>query len=350
MSAQEPNPDLFLMDVVWLSQFIRSGWLEPLSDFAERDSFPTGIFFEKIIQSMDSRNGTVYALPVFLDAGLLYFRTDLLSQYDFSPPVTWEELVRQATVIQAGERSRNSDINGFVWQGSQYEGLVCTFIEFITSHGGGIDMNNTTTIDSEENIRALRFMQELIHTYKISPSNTFTEMKEEEVRRSFQNGNALFERNWSYAWNLHRREESFVKDKFSVMPLPHFEYGPSSAVLGGWHIGISSQSDMKEEAWEFIRFVTSFSAQKKMVQEIGWNPAREDVYFDADLRRTMPHLSVFKSAFDHAATRPNVPYYSQMSEILQRNVNRCLAGGMSARGALISARHEIEQVVNLYEE
>ena len=70
-----------------------------------------------------------------------------------------------------------------------------------------------------------------------------------------------------YAANLHSREGSVVKGKFGIKPLPHFEGNESAAALGGWHIGISAYSDMKDKAWEFVKFITSYYAQKKMVIE-----------------------------------------------------------------------------------
>jgi multiple sugar transport system substrate-binding protein len=349
LNAQQPNPDLFLIDVVWMKQFILSGWLEPLDVYAARDSFPTHLFFEKILQSVDRSNGSLYALPVFLDAGLLYARTDLLERYQCSIPETWEELLRQSVLIQAEERRHNRNFNGFVWQGAQYEGLICTFLEFVASNGGAVLQNGNVVVNSDQNIAALTFMQHLIHAERVSPVNTFTEMKEEEVRRSFQRGEALFERNWSYAWNLHQRDDSPVRDKFSVHPLPSFRNGTSSPALGGWHIGLSVHSDMKETAWEFIRFVTAYETQKEMTKTIGWNPAREDVYDDAELLRLVPHLPVLKKSFDHAVTRPAVPYYPQISEVLQKHVNACLSGAVSARAALDAAQSEIDRLVKVYE-
>ena len=204
-------------------------------------------------------------------------------------------------------------------------------------------------VNSDQNVAALTFMQNLIHAEQVSPVNTFTEMKEEEVRRSFQRGEALFERNWSYAWNLHQRDDSNVRDKFSVHPLPSFRNGTSSPALGGWHIGLSVHSDMKETAWEFIRFVTAYETQKEMAVRMGWNPAREDVYDDAELLQMVPHLPVLKTSFGRAVPRPAVPYYPQISEVLQRHVNACLSGRVTARAALEAAQSEIDQLVKSYE-
>ena len=65
--------------------------------------------------------------------------------------------------------------------------------------------------------------------------------------------------------------------------LPHSPGDSSVSALGGWHIGISKFSDMKEKAWQFVKFVTSFKIQKEMLMRIGWNPGRKDVYEDEEV-------------------------------------------------------------------
>ncbi|MEJ2493106.1 MAG: extracellular solute-binding protein [Ignavibacteriaceae bacterium] len=191
LEGKQQNPDLFLMDVVWINQFIQSDWLEPLDDFAVKSKFKTEPFFKRVLNLVDEYDDNLFALPVFMDVALLYYRTDLIVQ----PPETWEQLKELSLRIQEEQRKTNKSFDGFVWQGAQYEGLVCSFLEFIASNGGSILQNDSVKINSKENIAALQFMQDLIHKYKVSPENTYTEMKEEEVRREFQKGNALFERN-----------------------------------------------------------------------------------------------------------------------------------------------------------
>ena len=344
LEAKQPNPDLFLMDVVWIKQFVESGWLQPLDSFIKEDNFSTDIFFKKIIEQVNMYNGKIYALPVFLDVGLLYYRSDLLNKYDYgNPPETWEQLLEEAQNI-----SKKEKINGFVWQGAQYEGLVCTFNEFINSNNGGFFHNGEFRINTQGNIEALKFMQNLIWKYKISPENTFTEMKEEEVRRNFQSGDALFERNWTYAWKLHQSNDSPVKGKTGVTTLPHFANGKSSSTLGGWHIGLSKYSDMKKEAWELIKYIISYDVQKKMIMTIGWNPARKDVYDDPDVKKEIPQVNILKETLETSVARPSLPYYSELSEIIQRYVNNCLANKINSKEALNKIQKEAEKLKKLY--
>jgi multiple sugar transport system substrate-binding protein len=350
LKAGESDPDVFLMDIVWIGQFAASGWLESLGPMVARDGFDTAPFFERVIDFADTYEGDLVALPVYVDAGLLYYRQDLLIEYGYtSPPATWADLVKMSVQIQKTQRMTNPDFWGFVWQGAQYEGLVCTFLEFATAAGGGlIDQSGTLTLDRPENVAALSFMRDLIATFEVSPPNTYTEMKEEEVRSTFQNGNALFERNWPYAWGLHQEEGSAVRGLVGISVLPAFSGGEHAATLGGWHVGISRSSDDKASAWELIKYIVSWETQLGFALNLGWNPARQDIYGAPEIAESLPHLVRLREVFDAAAARPNVPYYSLLSGELQQQVNAALAGTATPAEALKRAQREGLEIVDRY--
>ncbi|MFC1560093.1 ABC transporter substrate-binding protein [Candidatus Margulisiibacteriota bacterium] len=350
LEAGQSEPDVFLMDVIWIGQFAASDWLEPLDPYLTREGFSIEPFFKKIVDYADRYNKKLVALPVYVDGGLLYYRKDLLKKYGYAlPPRTWKELLDYSLKIQEGERKENPDFYGFVWQGAQYEGLTCNFLEFAASNGGGIvDLNGRLKIDSPENIEALEFMSDLINKHKISPPNTYTEMREEQVRSFFQRGNALFERNWPYAWKLHEQEDSEVKGKVGIAPLPHFAGGKSVSALGGWHVGISRYSDVKDDAWRLVEFICSYGTQKKLVLALGWNPGRKDVYEDKEVRAQLPHLGVLENIFINAVARPNLPYYTQVSDALQRYVNASLSDTVKPSRSLYRAQQEAQRISETY--
>ena len=327
MISRLKDPDVFFMDIAWLGQFIHSGWLEPL----DIDTKP---FFKGSIE-VAHKNGRLYALPVNIDCGLLYYRSDLLEKYGCGVPETWEEL------LECSLKAVDEGVYGFVWQGAQYEGLVCTFLEFSYSAAGGFE-----NINSEENLKALIFMRDIIRRYKISPPDTYVSMKEEEVRIIFQRGLALFERNWPYASKLHSAGNSPVKGKFGIAPLPRFEDGRRASCLGGWYIGLSRFSDRKEEGKKLIRFITSYRVQKDLVEGLGWNSPRIDVM--EELGEKYNHLKVVKEACTYAVARPPVPYYAQISYIIQKYVNGVLAGLIEPEEALSKMEKEIREIKEYY--
>lgn len=350
LKAGKADPDVFLMDVAWVAQFGASEWLEPLDDYIKKENLNLDDFFN-IVNLVDRYKDRLIALPVYIDAGILYYRRDLLKKYGYSePPETWGEFVDCALKIQKSMRKIKPNFYGFLWQGAQYEGLVCNWLEFAASNGGGIILKEgKIKLNLPSNVKALQFMFDLIHTYKISPPNTFTEMKEEEVRISFQRGDALFERNWPYAWALHQSEDSYVKGKVDIAPLPHFASGKSVSTLGGWHIGISKYSDAKSKAFKFLKFVVSYTTQKKLALKLGWNPGRKDVYNDQEVLERLPHLAKLKSVFENALPRPNLPYYTQISQVLQHYINAALSGKLTPEVALSRAEKEAQNVIKRYE-
>lgn len=352
LRSKKRNPDVFLMDVAWVPQFAASGWLSPLSELISSLPNGAGPFFSRIIEQADTYNDTLIALPVYVDGGVLYYRTDLLDKYGIdAPPRTWAQLREYSLTVMEGERADNPRFYGFVWQGAQYEGLVCTFLEFAASNGGGLHLSDSmAAIDIEENREAVAFMRNSIHDWRISPPNTYTEMKEEEVRTFFQNGNALFERNWPYAWQLHQSAGSPVAGKTGVTLLPHFEGHASVSTLGGWHIGMSRFTDASHNAWRLIRYITSYEVQKRLALELGWNPGREDVYEDSTILRQLPHFAQLQKAFATAIARPPVPYYSYLSRIIQRHVNAALAGQTTVDKALREGEQELVAAIKQYEQ
>jgi len=349
--ARERDPDVFLMDVAWLAQFAASGWLAPLDPYLGRDGCSgRDAFFPRILELVDTWQGRTVALPLYVDGGILYYRTDLLRKYGIpGPPATWEQLKEAALKVQAGERRDRPGFYGFVWQGAQYEGLVCDFLEFAGADGGVETVGGQVIVDTPGNRRALRFMRDLIHEYGISPPNTYTEMTEEEARAFFQGGNALFERNWPYAWSLHQAPGSRVKGVTGAAPLPGFEPGRGTSCLGGWHVGLSRYGDATAEGAKLIGFLTSREIQKKLALRLGWNPGRMDVYDDPEVAERLPYYRELRAVIERARPRPVVPYYSQVSEILQRRLNAALAGRLSPGEALAAAQQEIRDVLSRYD-
>ena len=343
LKAGLPDPDVFLMDVSWLALFARSGWLEPLPEF---DASP---FFDEVVRKVDTYQGRLLALPVYMDGGLLFYRRDLLDRFGLRPPETLAELLSSSWKLQEEMRAQHPAFFGFVWQGAPYEGLICSFLEFTGKEGGFRLQDGKVLLNLPANRTALRFMRDLIWKYKISPPSTFTEMREEQARLFFQRGDALYERNWPYAWSLHQSPESKVRQKIGIAPFPGMNRNDSVSTLGGWHIGISRFSNVKREAREFVKYVVSERGQKKMVLRLGWNPGRQDLYRDPEVLAKMPHLRDLQPIFQRTRPRPVVPYYPQMSEIVQRRIHAVIANLASPEEALREAEKEIAALLGRYE-
>jgi multiple sugar transport system substrate-binding protein len=185
----QSNIDLIGGDVIWPAQLAAPGYIADLSDRfpeEERQRFLPGP-----IES-NTYDGTIYGVPWFTDAGLLYYRTDLLEEAGLdpnTPPETWEDLKAQA--IEVAEATDTQ--NGFVFQGSNYEGCVVNGVEYIGSHGGSIldpDDSSVVTVDSPEAIAGLTTMASMVAD-GASPQ-AVANFTETESQEAFLQGNAVF--------------------------------------------------------------------------------------------------------------------------------------------------------------
>ncbi|MCF6147569.1 MAG: ABC transporter substrate-binding protein [Candidatus Kuenenia sp.] len=338
LGARTKNVDIMRIDTIWIPEFASANWLEPLDSLLsaeERNSFIP------ITEKTNVFNRNLYAIPWNINVGLLYYRKDFLEKYHFSLPVTWKQFVTVCEKI-----SEMENVYGYLWQGKQYEGLVCNFIEFIGSNNGQIiDDDGNVVINSAKNKTALSLMHDLIWKYKISPQNTYSELMEESSRHLFQQGKGLFLRNWTYVWDL-CQEDMLLKNKVGVSLLPKFENGSFASVCGGWHLAMNANSEKKKQAWKLIEFLTSAEVQKKLAMNLSWAPTRSLLYNDAELIEKLPFLLMVEQSIKNIQVRPNVPYYQWISDVLQKYINKVLSHQMEIREALKIMQDKIERIKN----
>ncbi len=319
--------DVFFMDVIWPPEFASAGWAMPLDDLLS----PSGKeeFLESSILA-NTYKGKLYGIPLFIDAGVLYYRKDLLKKYGFRPPKTWNEMVSQSKKIVLKEIKRGSSIYGYSGQFKQYEGLVCDMMEFILSNNGRIIDPETgdSAVHERPAIEAVRFVRDKI-IGRAAPVGVLT-YQEPESLDLFIQGRAVFHRNWPYAWEVaNNPERSSIAGKVGIAKLPRFRRGKSYSALGGWQLGISSYSENKDAAFRFVRFLTSERIQKLLAVKSGKAPSRKALYTDAEVIQANPHFSEMKDVFLSAWPRPRTPLYPAVSSVLQRYFSKAISDSES---------------------
>src|SRR5690606_19180569 len=233
--------DVFAQDIIWIAELAAAGWVQRLD--GEFDAAARQAFLPGVVEGCTYHDRFV-ALPWYVDAGGLYYRTDLLRRADLRPPRDWVELVDTAATLQDGAEITA----GFVWQAKQAEILICNLVEFLASAGASIiDPDGAIRIAEPDAVDAVRFMGDLVHRHRVSPSEVFS-WDEEPSRRPFTAGQVALMRHWAYAYGVSQDpEQSAVAGKVDVAPLPAFAGGRSSSCLGGYQLGISAASKHKEE-------------------------------------------------------------------------------------------------------
>lgn len=337
--------DVMQIDVIWPG--ILAEHLIDLTPYVDN----LDAHFPAIVQN-NTVDGKLVGIPWFTDAGLLYYRTDLLEKYGYDgPPATWSELTEMAGTIQEGERGEGlSDFWGYVWQGNAYEGLTCDALEWQYSFNGGqiVEPDGTISINNPNAVAAFDLAASWVGT--ISPSGVTT-YQEEEARNVWQTGNAAFMRNWPYAYSLGQGEDSAIAGNFDVTVLPagDVEGGQGAATLGGWQMAVSAYSENQDAAGRWAACMASDPEAQKIRATIGSSlPTIQSLYEDADILEARPFFGSLFDVFTNAVARPSTvtgDQYNEVSTIYFTEVHRVLTGEQTGEEAVQQIESQLQDLL-----
>jgi len=338
-------PDVYAIDVIWPA--ILADEFIDLKPYLAQD---TAADFPWLV-SNDTVNGRLVALPYHADAGLLFYRTDLLREYGYSsPPRTWDELEKMAARIQAGERAKGKkDFWGFVWQGAAAEGLTCNALEWQASEGGGriIEEDGTISVNNPQTIRAWDRAARWVGS--ISPPGVVA-YREWDALNLWRSGNAAFMRNWPTSYIVSTSEGSSVRTRFAVTLLPRGQVG-HSATLGGASLSISPHSRHPKEAIALVRYLCRRDVQLARSLVTSQPPTIPDLYDDPKALKANPHFALLEQLFrEGLVVRPSTvtgQKYTDVSKAYFDAVHSVLTREKSAAKAAADLEQQLVQITGM---
>jgi multiple sugar transport system substrate-binding protein len=320
--AQDPGYDTVSVDVVWTAEFAAKGWLQPLTDTL---AVPTGDMLPPTVKAA-TYNNTLYAAPTTSDAGLLFYRSDLVP----TPPATWDEMIADCPIAQ------QNGMGCYAGQFFKYEGLTVNASEAINTAGGEIvgPDGKTPTVDSPESATGLALLADNYKNGNI-PKEAIT-FKEEDSRIAFEAGKLLFLRNWPYVYKLASTDASSqVIGKFAVAPLPGITSAkPGASSLGGHSTAISVYSKNKATAADFLKYLTTAETQSFYLTQGSQAPVLTALYSDPSLIAQFPYLPTLKISIENAIPRPVTPFYPAVTKAIQDNSYEAIQGTKTVQQAL----------------
>jgi multiple sugar transport system substrate-binding protein len=262
--------------------------------------------------------GHLWRLPLLADMGLIYWRTDLMD----APPHSLQELAATAADL----RRRDVVSWGYVWQGRQYEGLSCVFLEVLRDFGGhwlqpGDDRQ--ADLDSPEAIAAADWLAGLVRS-GVTPA-AVANVSESESLQIFGAGEAAFMRNWPYAWAELQKPGSAVAGRVGVVSL-------GDGTQGSWGFSMLRGSEHPQQAAEVMRWFTSEPSSRDLAERFGYTPVWQSLLDDPQLQEQLPLLPMLRLALERTALRPLTPLYAQLSDVLQRQLSGLITGSGSGSG------------------
>ena len=322
LNAKDSAIDIYMIDIVNPAQYFGAGWLEPLNAYVGSPAEAMKPYLPVYLQS-NVVDGKVAAMPAFADAMFMYYRKDLLDKYKIAEPKTWDELAAASKKIQAGEG--NPNLQGLSIQGAPIEGAVCTFLLPYWSQGKEFnDASGKLTLDKAAAVKGLNQWLSMVDGGVIKKN--VAEVKTPDTVNEFKAGQVIFAINWGFAWDRFQVDnDSTVKGKVGVMPLPAMAGGKSATCVGGWQWAVSAFSKHKAEAAKLVKFMSTPAASKFLAVEGSLLPVYQSVYVDPDVVKAVPWFKEASNVVIAGKSRPLSKDYGQVSDVVRTTTSAVLA-------------------------
>lgn len=337
LSLRDGNVDIIDADVTWPSIFVASDLVEDLSPYyseSELNSY--------LLSSLTSTtiNGKLYGAPYRVDAGMLYYRSDLLEKHGLPVPTTWNELQESANLIMAKEKG----IYGYAGSMKKFEGLTCNFFEMLWSNGGQLyDNYNNLAINEQKLLATFKQLQSMRQTNMIPEKAAG--FSSGDLRKSFMNGELIFMRDWPTGYKTLSAADSPVKGKFGVAPLPVENASiESKGAFGGWVYMLSSHSKNKKAAVDFIKYMTNESIQVDSASEFNYLPSLKSLYQNDEVNQQIPYLRDLQGYYEVAGSRPRKSNYDLVSYYIQNTSHAVLTGELTPEAAVKDLKSALEKL------
>ena len=261
-NATKTNPDLVLSIDSWEPySYALRGILQDLKEFPDFDEVTKNIY-SNCFTPVICKDG-VYAIPETQGMFIMFYRKDILDYLDLEVPSTWDDVLKMLPILQSYQMNFYHPLGS----DSTYKNFSAT-TQFIYLFGGEVftESGVTTTVDTEEVINAITYMTDLFNVYNLplQVSNFF---------EHFRSGTLPIGIGTIDMYLQLKYASPELTGQWGISPIPGFDtdgdgeverwttaYGKCSIMF--------KNSNMKEEAWDFLKWWHSTDTQVEYLQNI----------------------------------------------------------------------------------
>ena len=289
--ADDVAPDIISQHITWLTKnknrlstmpssvkmarFYDAGKFQDTEIIIDNISLPTKTYIEKtMVKSVYDNvviDGDVYGLPMAIDSLAIYYNQDLLDRAGVAEaPQDWEDF------LEAIKATTKFDSAGNIVQSGVALGTsnnIDNFFDIVSLFimQSGIEMVNNGKITFANGLKgatrdhpifkALDFYTSFaqptkeIYSWNENKNKAFTE---------FTRGNSAFYVGYAYDFPSIKK----VAPQLNIKILPMFQLNNNDPknIANYWVESVVEKSNNKNEAWDFVRFLTSAETVKKYTE------------------------------------------------------------------------------------
>lgn len=336
--------DVITMDIVWMGEWAEAGFIAQLDEYIESDNTDMDAFIPGALEGLAYWDGDTYGMPIGAYHFLMHYRTDLLEEAGMDMPTTYDEVMQFGSAVQ----SPSEDQYGIAVPMVRGAPIVHYSLAYLSGAGGGVlNENREPTINSSVAREVYDYYEQFL---EIGPDG-MPSYDWFAVSDAYQQGRVAM----LGAWNVvspgfENPEDSQIVGQTEYSVMPTLDEGDEAQVpFGGWSLVINEDSDKKQAAWEFIKWITSEEVHLEYARR-GGTPVRFDTLENEELQAERPWyetvLEIERNGLSDARYRPRIPQWIEIEETLGLLLNQAMIGQKSVDAALDEAQADLEEILS----
>lgn len=334
-SGNKAAADVFEVDWSWIGEFEDAQWLEPIElsqeDIKDIPSISTFIV-----------NDRVLAVPYANDFRIGYYNKVIYQQAGLDEPQTWNDVMEDMEIL----KKKNILKYPYTFPLNANEATTTSFI-WLTYLRDGKVFNDDGTLNRENALTTLNFINDMLKKGLINPAN-LTLNGLDTYRQILSKDAAFMVGPTSFIARSVDPDQSKAIGEIEVI-LPPGKNGKATQTMALTEaVGVSSLSENKEAAKEFVKWYTSKETQKAFFKEISAIPTRTSVLnevIDAgEIKNSgaMKETSILvKSPFPNGVPA----YYAEMSNSIYNAINSMASGNLTPEEAVNQIDSKIQELI-----
>ena len=330
------SPDVMFLN--YIPSYVALGELEPLDTYVARDGVPLDDFYPALLDSFRAQ-GRLYGLPRDNDTKVIYYNRAHFAEAGIPEPAagwTWDDLRRAALALTRHDAAASR--YGFGFEPDSW------WLVWMWQYG--CDMLDdplrpaTALLDAPACAGALQFLQDLIHTDRVTPPPA--QLNTDDMARLFSEGRL------SMVFGNHALVPWFTEAaglSWDVAPLPGAAVRAN--VAGGAGFVVSRRAANKDAAWELVKFLTGPKAQAILAESGVITPARRSVREDSIfLRQQRYQAQVFLAETELGRPVPNFPGATEVGRLMDAGLAPVWRGERPAADVLRDLAPQVQRVID----
>lgn len=323
-------PEICTMLLTDVAPFANKGLLEPMDELGKT----AGIDFADIVEpalDITSVDGEVYGVPFRYDGSGIYYNIDMLKAAGYETfPETWDEMVEMSKKLSTDGKY------GFAWPLGNQANAATRLVQQMYTYGGDVlDENGKCMLNSQAAKEALKNIVDSIQEGYASPGSS--EFDNTTMRESFGQGNLAFMLTGPF--DVETLKTDYPELNFGTAVIPGVD-GMGTTTANGWCVALSSKSENKEEAAEFMAYITTPENQARLTDSFpASKTAMEYEQFATE------ELKPFMEQLDNSKAEPTYERWSEMEPIIFQYMQNAVAGTMSVDEACEAMAKDIDALL-----